>query len=167
MISKKSAVSATRHDLQDATQSNKPRKMSESVCLYRCGEAASAPSPMETQFNGYFFFCLFCFASGNNSGSKDTNGRKVSCSHQEWAWVLHLGFCTHSAGLGGRAHFLAPLLLVPDQRWCGASQHQCLRSSTSDRNWCCWCSSRGCNAVLQYQANGKNRDTQDYCAMDL
>lgn len=77
MISKKSAVSATRHDLQDATQSNKPRKMSESVCLYRCGEAASAPSPMETQFNGYFFFfCLFCFASGNNSGSKDTNGRK-------------------------------------------------------------------------------------------
>lgn len=113
------------------------------------------------------FFCLFCFASGNNSGSKDTNGRKVSCSHQEWAWVLHLGFCTHSAGLGGRAHFLVPLLLVPDQRWCGASQHQCLRSSTSDRNWCCWCSSRGCNAVLQYQANGKNRDTQDCCAMDL
>lgn len=114
----------------------------------------------------FFLFVLFCqwqqqWFKGHQ------REKRVSCSHQEWAWVLHLGFCTHSAGLGGRAHFLAPLLLVPDQRWCGASQHQCLRSSTSDRNWCCWCSSRGCNAVLQYQANGKNRDTQDYCAMDL
>lgn len=76
MISKKSAVSATRHDLQDATQSNKPRKMSESVCLYRCGEAASAPSPMETQFNGYFFFVCFVLPVATTVVQRTPTGEK-------------------------------------------------------------------------------------------
>lgn len=115
----------------------------------------------------FFCFVLFCFASGNNSGSKDTNGRKEfpaatrserGCS--TWAFAP-----TQLVWVEGLISWPHPL--VPDQRWFCASQHQCLRSNSSDRNWCCCCSCRGCSAVLQYQANGKNRDTQDYCAMDL
>lgn len=100
MISKKSAVSATRHGLQDATKSNKPRKMSESVCLYRCGEAASAPSPMETQFNGYFFFICFVLPVATTVVQRTPTGEKFpaatrsehGCStwafaHTQLVWV--------------------------------------------------------------------------------
>lgn len=57
MISKKSAVSATRHGL-DARRSKMPRKMNESVSVSWCGEAAPAPSPHIDTVQWVLFFVL-------------------------------------------------------------------------------------------------------------
>lgn len=149
MISKKLAVSATRHGL-DERKSKMPRKMSKSVCLYLDVERQLLLHPQWRHSSMGFFF-VFCFAIGSNSGSKDPNGRKelpaaTRSEHGCSTWA----FAHTPAGLCGRDHFLAPLSLVPDERWFCASQHQGLSSDTCDRNWCCWCSSMGCSAASQY-----------------
>lgn len=57
MISKKPAVSATRHGL-DARRSNMPRKMSESVCLYLDVERLICSIPTGDTVQWVLFFVL-------------------------------------------------------------------------------------------------------------
>lgn len=104
MISKKSAVSATRRGL-DARKSNMPRKMSKSVCLYLDVERQLLLHPQWRHSSmGIFLFCHW-----QQQWFKGQQWEKrASCSHWEGAWMLHLGFCTHSSWFVWKGSFPGP-----------------------------------------------------------